>query len=196
MGFDGNLGTITLDMAAGTAQATDGHKVLSDKDGTVELESTRYPFCFPADQKSADGLRNILAHVSFNQDLNRLMLVVKNLQAEKAKVTWGKQTRSYSKNELSQGINLAAEFLDSPFAEAWTAVDAAVAAKQNYETGLIKGHNRSLAGVAALFPTDAEAVAAVKVLQGKLMGRHQALCEAVRKAQVAVKHTLVVVAGE
>ncbi|PIY51148.1 MAG: hypothetical protein COZ06_05710 [Armatimonadetes bacterium CG_4_10_14_3_um_filter_66_18] len=41
MGFDGDLGTITVDLK-GDSAATAGHKVLSAKDGTVELESSRY----------------------------------------------------------------------------------------------------------------------------------------------------------
>jgi len=37
-----------------------------------------------------------------------------------------------------QGINLAADFVSSPFSEAYAKVDAAVAAKQAYETRQIK----------------------------------------------------------
>jgi hypothetical protein len=174
MGFDGNLGTITVDMT-GQAEATDGHKVLSAKDGTVELESTRYPFCFPA-----------------NQDLNQLTLVVKNLKADNATVTWGKASKTFSKDQLTKGVNLAAEFLDNPFAETWAKVDGAVAAKENFETAITHNYTRALAGWAALLGDDPEAAAAIKVLQGKLMTRHEPLREAVGKARVPVKHTLVI----
>ena len=49
LGCDGNVGTITVDLAGNKAEATDGHKVLSVKGGVVEIESTRYPFCFFGD---------------------------------------------------------------------------------------------------------------------------------------------------
>ena len=191
MGFDGNLGTITVDLA-GQTEATDGHKVLSAKDGTVELESTRYPFCFPADQKNPEGLRNVLAHVPFNQDLNRFTLVVKNLKADSATVTWGKETKTFSKEQLAKGINLAAEFLDNPFCETWAKVDTAIIARQNFETTMIKGNNRALASMATLFANDAEAAAAVKLLQARMMPRDESLREQVQKARTPVRHTLVI----
>ena len=47
----GDIGTITVDLAAKTATASDGHAVDSVADGVVHLTSTRYPFCAtgPAD---------------------------------------------------------------------------------------------------------------------------------------------------
>ena len=49
LGCDGNLGEISVDLAGGKAEASGGHKVLSYDAGTVEIESTRYPFCFEGD---------------------------------------------------------------------------------------------------------------------------------------------------
>src|SRR4030095_10860330 len=49
LGVDGNIGTITVDLGANKAEATDGHKVLSSNAGTIEIESARYPFCFSGD---------------------------------------------------------------------------------------------------------------------------------------------------
>ena len=46
LGCPGDVGTITVDMAANKADATDGHTIKSFEGGTVEIESTRYPFCF------------------------------------------------------------------------------------------------------------------------------------------------------
>jgi hypothetical protein len=76
--------------------------------------------------------------VPFNEDLNRLMLVVKNPSAPKYKVTWGGTTKSYSSQQLGKGVNLAADFEVNPFSDAFKKVDEAVAAKQNYETRQIK----------------------------------------------------------
>ena len=48
MGFKGDIGTITVDLGSNTATATQGHKIVDNKvtDGSVEIDSTRYPFCF------------------------------------------------------------------------------------------------------------------------------------------------------
>ena len=64
------------------------------------------------------------------------------------KLTWGKETRSYTAEELQDGINLAAEFANNPFVEAFTAVDEAVAKKQAYETKQIKQEFHGAAGKA------------------------------------------------
>jgi hypothetical protein len=76
--------------------------------------------------------------VRFNEDLNRLMLVAKEAKARQYAVTWGGQTRIFGAQRLTNGINLAAEFPANPFSANFAAVDAAVAAKQAYETGQIK----------------------------------------------------------
>jgi len=193
MGVDGSIGTITVDLG-GKATATDGHKVLSCDGGTVELESTRYPFCFYGDDKSPDSTRSILPFVPFNQDLNRLTLVVKGLKGDKAKVTWGKAEKTFAANDLAKGVNLAAEFLDNPFSDAFRKVDGAVAQKENYETWLIKEANRLFSGIANQMKDDDEAQAAVKGLRAKLLAKHDALAKAVREAFVPVKHTITVTA--
>src|SRR5579862_2242065 len=57
MGIDGSIGTITVDVK-GAASASEGHKVLGSESGKVEIESTRYPFCFAGDDKSPAGTRS------------------------------------------------------------------------------------------------------------------------------------------
>jgi len=138
MGFDGHIGTITIDMK-GKAAASDGHEVVASNGGEVEIASSRYPFCFQGDDKSPNSTRSIVPFVSFNHDLNRLMLVVRNLEAPSAEVRWGDHAKVYPRKALERGINLAAEFLDNPFAAAFARVDQKVAQKQAFETGLIKG---------------------------------------------------------
>ncbi|MCX5677001.1 MAG: SGNH/GDSL hydrolase family protein [Planctomycetota bacterium] len=187
----GDIGTFTVDMA-GDATATDGHKVLSAKGGTVQIESARYPFCFTGDEKSPDSAKSILPYLPFNEDLNRLTLIVKNLKGDKAKVTWGAAGKTFTREQLAKGINLAAEFLDNPFSEPFRKVDEAVAKKQGYETFLIKESSRALSGVERNLGDDAEVAAAVKTLKGKLLTRHDALAAAVRAARVPVNHTIVV----
>jgi lysophospholipase L1-like esterase len=193
LGLDGQLGTITVDMA-GTAQATDGHKVLSSAPGSAEIESTRYPFCFYGDDKSPDSTRSILPFVPFNQELNRLMLVVKNLKSDKAKVAWGEATKTFTRDELAKGVNLGAEFLDNPFSEAFKKVDEAVARKQGYETGMIKSSYHALADLKKNLDADPEAATAVQTLADKLNAKQTALGAAVRAAVVPVKHKITVTA--
>ena len=83
LGVDGNIGTITVDLATGNADATDGHKVLSAGQGTVEIESTRYPFCFYGDKlDDPNSTKGVLEFLPFNQELNRLTLVVKGVPAD------------------------------------------------------------------------------------------------------------------
>jgi len=191
MGFDGDLGTITVDLA-GKAAATGGHKVVASDAGKVELESTRYPFCLFGDEKSPDSQRGILPFLPFNQDLNRLVLVVKGLKTDNAKVTSGKAEKTFARADPEKGVNLADAFLDNPFADPFRKVDRAVATKQGYETWLIKDFNRMVRGIENQVKDDAEAQAAVKTLKAKLLANHDTLAKAVREAFVPVKHTLTV----
>ena len=138
MGLDGEIGTVTVDLASGKSTATAGHEVISSQAGKVTLKSSRYPFCATGDEASDGSIRSGMALVPFNQDLNRLTLVVKHAKARRYLVTWGKYASSYTAKELARGVNLAADFPANPFSEAFMQVDEAVAAKQSYETKQIK----------------------------------------------------------
>src|SRR5579862_6455121 len=164
MGIDGNIGTITID-GKGAASATDGHKVLASEAGKVEIESGRYPFCFTGDEKTSGGTRSMLPYVPFNSDLNRFMLVVKNVDGAKLKVTFGAVSKSFTKEELEKGINLAAEFIDNPFSKL---VDS---------MGKDKGVEAS-----------------VEALRKQLFETHEKLDAAVRTARLPVKYTITVAA--
>ena len=76
--------------------------------------------------------------VPFNEDLNRMLLVVKGGSAESYRVSWGGEFHTYSSRQLAQGVNLARDFVLNPFSEAFKRVDEAVAAKQAFETTQIK----------------------------------------------------------
>ncbi len=189
LGLDGQIGTITVDLA-GQAIASDGHKVVSAQDGKVEIESARYPFCFFGDDKRPDSTRSILPFVPFNQDLNRLTLVVRNLKSERAKVTWGQASKTFTRDQLEKGVNLAAEFLDNPFCEAFKKVDETVARKQSFETNMIKALYRALGSFRSM--NDPEMTAATDMLQKRLVDRQAKLRQEVRDAVTPVKHTLTV----
>lgn len=129
IGCDGAIGTITVDLAANKAEATPGHKIVSVNQGAVTVESSRYPFCFVGTIDASA----VLPYLPFNQDLNRYQLVVKGLRAPSAKVTWGPTSKQFTAEQLAQGINLAAEFLQNPFCEKFTALQEAVLCQQGIE---------------------------------------------------------------
>jgi len=191
MRFSGDLGTITVDMT-GQSSAAGGHKVLSAQAGKIEIESSRYPFCFTGDDKSPGGTRSILPFTSFNQDLNRLRLVVTNLAWDRATVTWGAESKTFAKADLEKGINLAAEFVANPFAEAFQRVDGAVAAKQNFETVMIKSYVTNIPRLAQAMAGDAESVAALNGLRARMWARQAKLAADVQAAFTPVRHTLAI----
>jgi lysophospholipase L1-like esterase len=180
MALPGEIGTYVVDLKANEAGVTVGHTMNSFKDGVLTITSRKYPFCAPAAELSQDtALRSGMALVPFNEELNRLTLIVKNGAAEKYRVTWGGGSRSYTADELAKGINLAEDFANNPFCEAFNKVDAAVAAKQNYETRQIKDLFHGPEGGADLAAT----VALTEKTRAPLV-------EAIRKAFVPVTHTI------
>ena len=139
LGCDGNIGTITVDMGSGRARATAGHKILSAANGVIEIESSRYPFCFFGDPAKPKSTRGVIEFLPFNEELNRFILVAKNISADaKCKVTWGVATRQYTGGELAKGVNLAADFLDNPFSEPFRRSEEVIAKQQVFETTLTK----------------------------------------------------------
>ena len=138
LGLDGAIGTFKVDLKSGDTTASAGHEVVSTKDGEVKIKSTRYPFCATGAANSDGSVRSGMTLVPFNQELNRLLLVAKNGSAQKYKVTWGTESKVYSAEQLTAGVNLADDFVMNPFSAAFEGVDKAVAAKQAYETHQIK----------------------------------------------------------
>lgn len=139
LGCDGDLGSVTVDLGAHNAVAEGGHEVLEFNDGTVMVESRRYPFCFANGPLDPRGQMAGLDAVPFNEELNRFTLIVKNSPAERIRVTWGGQTKEFTAEELAEGINLAAEFVvDNPFRQPFERVSRAVQAQQDFETPLTK----------------------------------------------------------
>lgn len=191
MGFDGDLGTITVDMK-GPATATGGHKVLGGTNGTAQIESSRYPFCFYGKPDDPNGTASILPFVPFNQDLNRLTLVVKHLDAAQAKVTWGDQSKTFPQADLETGLNLAAEFLDNPFCAAFQKLDGAVAQKQAFETFLIRNFISPSAWAMEFLKSDPDLTAAVNALHDKFWAREAKYADDVRALVTPVKYTITV----
>lgn len=161
MGMDGNVGKITYDMATAHAETDDAQHVTAVDKGEVTLESTRYPFCFYGYVGASDGTAGILPFLPFNQDLNRYMLVVNNLKSAKAKITWGTETKEFTREQLSAGINLAAEFLTNPFTAPFMAIDKKVRAKQDFESLFIKGYVNGERPIEQVMPAESDVLKSV-----------------------------------
>ncbi len=179
MGLDGAIGTITVDLAAGTASASDGHHLDGFSDGVVRLTSSRYPFCATGAPEQDGSLRSGMALVPFGQELNRLVLVVRGGSAASYQVTWGEQSRSYPAAALAMGVNLAEDFPVNPFSPAFARVDAAVAAKQAYETKQIKDVFHG-----------AEGRAGIEAAATRTEAERAPLAAAIAAALVPVAHTI------
>jgi lysophospholipase L1-like esterase len=192
LGCDGAIGTITVDLAAGTAEASAGHQVMSCVHGEVQLTSTRYPFCFSGDP-AQPSTRSAIDYLPFNQDLNRLTLVVTHAPAENLAVTWGTATRTFPAATLAKGINLAAEFLDNPFVPFFAEVESHVRGQQIYETPAVKGFLHGLA-------QDIELLPAEKETWNRLAGEVNAHAQELRRESVRslkpVLHRIIIAAAQ
>jgi lysophospholipase L1-like esterase len=195
LGLKGDIGMFTVNLRNDKMVVSPEHKLVSARNGEFVITSSRYPFCacLPAGKAAAgypvcdqddpekdSSIRSAMTLIPFNQDLNRLILKATNVKARKSyKVTWGQESRTFTAAQLGRGINLAAEFPCNPFCEAFAKVDAAVAAKQAYETRQIKTSFRSPAA-----KTDMEGVAA------RTEQERAPLTEAIKAAFVPVTHTI------
>jgi lysophospholipase L1-like esterase len=201
LGVNGNIGAFVVDVKKSNMKTSAGHVLVSAKDGEFVIKSSRYPFCacVPAGQGAAsypvcekddsakdNSIRSGMTLIPFNQELNRLTLKADNVKAgRKYKVTWGSESKIFTADQLTRGINLAAEFPCNPFCEAFAKVDAAVAAKQAYETKQIKQAFRSPEA-----KTDMEGVAASTEKE------REPLAAAIRAAFVPVTHTIKIATAE
>jgi lysophospholipase L1-like esterase len=204
MGLDGEIGTFTVDLAAGKAKLSTGHKLVSTKDGVFEIRSSRYPFSVEGEVTSDDSIRSGTSLVPFNQTLNRLMLVARGGKATSYRVTWNGEAHSYSAAQLADGINLATEYPINPFTGAFKSVDEAVAAKQAFEKKQIKQvfhdlFNGKFKSADDIKDADLKELYGKRDAEGKLdkdaiiawtESKHALLDDAVHKAFVPVTHTI------
>jgi hypothetical protein len=177
----GDIGTFTVDLKADTARVSTGHQLLSCKEGAITIQSVRYPFCASGQTDDATSLRSGMTLVPFNQELNRLILIVKGGKTGHYKVTWGSAARDYTDAQLQHGVNLAEDFSVNPFSDAFARVDEAVAKKQNYETKQIKELFHGNAGKADMEKTVADSEQ-----------ERAALVAAIQAAFVPVTHTITI----
>lgn len=191
LGVSGDVGTITVDLAAGKAEGSDGHKVAkASLDGaakTVEVESTRYPFCTSGDPKSPSSARGVLEFVPFDQDLNRYTLVVKGLKKDSATVTWGDKSKSFPAADLAKGVNLAAAFPDNPFAGPFGKVLSAVQKKQSFETPMVKSFLHGLGDYERMLPEEKETFGKLKAA---MLKKYEPMAATAAESVKPVTHTI------
>lgn len=177
----GEIGTFTVNLGANKATVSRGHQLIAFSGGVLTVRSLRYPFCATGAAHDPDSIRSGMAVVPFNQDLNRLMLVVKGGKAGSYKITWGPTEHIYPAQQLALGVNLAADFEVNPFSDAFKAVDEAVAKKQEFETKQIKELFHGEAGKADMTKTVTESEK-----------DRAPLVAAIQAAFVPVTHTLTI----
>ena len=181
------IARIEHDFSAGTATANDGHTVVSASNAAIELESTRYPFCFYGELEKTNSTLGLLPFLPFNDDLNRFTLIVKNAPA-RAKVTWGELSKEFDKAALEQGINLAAEFAGkTPFQTDFQKLLRAVQAKQAYETQMIKQYITTTPALKKLVPEETESIDRIAAAMQRT---HDQRAADVAKLVTPVRHTI------
>ena len=181
MGLNGDIGTLTVNFDGNKATASDGHTVDSFADGKLELTSSRYPFCAQGDLNDDGSIRSGMTLVPFAEDLNRFILKLHGNPSGKYSVQWGEASHEFTAEQLQKGISLAVEFPDNPMCAAFSKIDAAVAAKQAYETEQIKK---------AFHSSEAKADFAKVVKETEAI--RQPLADAIATAMQPVTHTIVI----
>lgn len=190
LGVSGDIGTITINIG-GDSEASEGHKIVgASSDGSVEIESTRYPFCFTGNEKDPNGTVSILPFTPFNEDLNRFTLKVNNLSAAEADVTFGDQTKTFTKEQLTSGINLATEFLDNPFSKPFDNVMNKVGRKQAFETTMIKGLVTNFRQFQGSLGDDPEIQSAMNNLRDKMFAVDDKAYTVAKDAVVPVRYQI------
>ena len=160
MGFDGNVGTLYVDLNAHTAKAFGGHELVKADGNAFTFKSTRYPFCFGPDNAAHTTDAGTRAFVPFDADLNRFTLTAAG-PAKAYKVTWGEASKTFTAEQLKAGVNLATEFPDNPFVKPFLVVQQKIAEKQGSEILLLKQLLHSAIASKQLMPGEADKLDAV-----------------------------------
>ncbi len=187
LGCDGHIGTITVNLKNKTADATAGHAILSCDGSTLEIRSSRYPFCFFGDPGQTGSTRGVIEFLPFNEQLNRLTLKLSDAPEGNYQITWGTNSKQFSAEQLAAGINLAAEFLDNPFCEPFQQVQRVVAQQQGMEVHLIKNLLHNIATYKHIAPEESESL---EKIAGALVARDKEARDASAAAVKPVTHTI------
>ncbi len=102
-------------------------------------------------------------------------------------MTWGSDSKVFSAIQLEQGINLAAEFMDNPFSEAFASVDKVVREQQAFETPAVKNILHNLPEWNGLLP---EEKVTLDRLKTATIQKANMLSQASHAAVVPVRHVI------
>lgn len=139
LGLDGDLGTISYDEATKSASASGGHQATLTAEGEISISSQRLPFApGTGSLDKDDSIRAGMDLVGFDDHLNRLTFRIAAPASDSYEIQWGSEKKTFTADQLRQGINLAKEFQDNPLVPAFRKIEEAVLAKQTYETRQIK----------------------------------------------------------
>ncbi len=193
LGVKGHIADITLDMKGEMSAVSSGHSVKESKPGTMTIVSERYPYCFdpPRNPKPNDpgNIFNLFEVYPFQDEFNMFRLSVHGLQSAKAKVSWDKQTKEFTKEQLEKGINLAKEFPVNPFTEPFRKVSNTINAKQQFETEIYRTFV-SLQYRANQLKISKDGKEAFKTVIAEIKKKHQDYEQAVFDSVVPVTHTI------
>jgi len=179
-------------MTADTAQAVGGHTVDSCQKGELHVTSTRYPFCFTGNPGDSNSDRDIVQFFPFNQDLNRLTLVVHHATAPQVKVTWGSESHVYTADQLEAGINLAADFVNNPFVPAFTKLDTLVYQQQQSDTNVTKVYYGAFNQMELDMP---DQTADIETLRGHIIDHEKQVIATTSAPVPPVSHVITIVAA-
>ena len=193
MGFDGKIMTITLDWN-GEATVSEGHEILKRAGGKLEMESRRWPFCFFGQKDDPNSILTILRFVPFQAELNRFNIEVKNLPTSKANVYFGEYCKTFDREDLASGVNLANEFLINPFSPGFEKLNAITSEKQAYEAAMVKSGTAGLRFMKeTMFEKDKGYDRANKTIREKLLKIQASYMDKAADAVKPVRYTVEVV---
>jgi len=142
LGFDGDLGNFTIDLATKTAAATGDHVFKAEAENAYTFVSRRYPFCAEGQLDQDWFIRSGMTLVPFNQQFNRMTLKVAGATESRYRVAWTNaqnmldEWHIYTRPQLEAGVNLADDFQRTPFSNTFHRIDDLVFQKQALESAI------------------------------------------------------------
>lgn len=195
MGFNDKIAEIDMDFN-GTSTVSEGHKIIAQSSGMLEIESSKYPFCFGGkNEKYPSDPTSILPFVPFQQELNRFELRIRNLPSARAELHWGNFKKTFSRQDLEKGINLSEAFPDNPFAGQFEQLRTAVSKKQNFEIWMVKNFISQLRMMDYRMPgsnKDEKFNDALRMISNKMYQQRDLLDAQAKSIIVPVKHKILI----
>ena len=193
LGCDGAIAKITF-TADGKVEASAGHVISKSEAGSVELDSSRWPFVLGGDGKAPNSTRSIVPYTDFLAKLDRFEVVMPGCTWAKAKITWGDKDVVVDGAQLKAGVNLMAVFTATPFDAPADALQKAVASQQEVETMLVK--NVICFGVRPALETDPASAAIFQQLIDRQVGLRNERFAAVQAVLKPVHHRIAISKAE